>query len=205
VSGYGYTGQGNVGQADGAYRSETGQPSQGAGDDQSHHAEVGEEVARDTCSEVPGYEASASSCFNRARQIARSLNHLNLTADHLMLALTMDPGARRLLERVSDVTQLREAAMQRLGHYGSARSSSEQSSTPTSDLADIAKAARDAANEREQSVSISDLINAFPKSNGRLTYGSGDGDKAIALDGADRGGPRSSRRQLHDPDPGGGC
>jgi low affinity Fe/Cu permease len=145
------------------------------------HVEVTEEIMLDRRDEVPGYERSASICINRAQQIARSLNHTHLSADHLMLALTMDQNARRVLERVGDVTQLREAAMQRLGHFGSAKDSSDPSSNPTSDLADIAKAAREAANEREQSVAISDLINAFPKLNGRLTYGSGDGLQAVAL------------------------
>jgi len=60
-----------------------------------------------------------------------------------MLALTLDQNARRLLERVGDVTQLREAAMQKLGRYGSAKDTG---------LAEIARAAREAANEREQSV-----------------------------------------------------
>jgi ribosomal 50S subunit-associated protein YjgA (DUF615 family) len=143
--------------------------------------EVSEEITLDRRDEVPGYERSASICINRAQQIARSLNHTHLSADHLMLALTMDQNARRVLERVGDVTQLREAAMQRLGHFGSAKDSSDPSSNPTSDLADIVKAAREAANEREQSVAISDLINAFPKLNGRLTYGSGDGLHAVAL------------------------
>ncbi len=143
--------------------------------------EVSEEITLDRRDEVPGYERSASICVNRAQQIARSLNHTHLSTDHLMLALTMDQNARRVLERVGDVTQLREAAMQRLGHFGSAKDSSDPSSNPTSDLADIAKAAREAANEREQSVAISDLINAFPKLNGRLTYGSGDGLQAVAL------------------------
>ena len=143
----------------------------------------GEEVTLEPRNEVPGYQSSASACLNRARQIARSLNHISLSADHLMLALTLDQGARRLLERVGDVTQLREAAMQRLGHLSSARNNDEHSSAATSDLADITKAAREAANEREQSVAISDLINAFPKLNGRLSYGTSDGSQAIALMG----------------------
>ncbi|MGH6825389.1 Clp protease N-terminal domain-containing protein [Methyloceanibacter sp.] len=80
-------------------------------------ADAAEEVALDFDYDeaVPGFEASASDCFNRALKIARSLNHMSLSSDHLMLALTMDPSARRLLERVGDITQLREAAMQRLG------------------------------------------------------------------------------------------
>jgi hypothetical protein len=145
------------------------------------HAEIAEQVVLDRSDEIAGYEPSASTCINRGREIAQSLNHMSLSVDHLMLALTMDQNARRLLERVGDVTQLREAAMQRLGHYASARSGGEQNLSPTADLADIAKSARDAANEREQSVALSDLINAFPKLNGRLTYGTGDNFRATAL------------------------
>ena len=130
---------------------------------------------------VPGFEASASDCFNRALKIARSLNHMSLSSDHLMLALTMDPSARRLLERVGDITQLREAAMQRLGRMHSRFATGEPLPSQTSDLMDIRKAAREAASEREQLVAISDLINAFPQANGRLTYGSGDGSKAVVL------------------------
>jgi hypothetical protein len=51
----------------------------------------------------------------------------------------------------------------------------------TSDLVDIRRAAREAASEREQLVAISDLINAFPRADGRLTYGTGDGSKAVVL------------------------
>jgi hypothetical protein len=101
-----------------------------------------------------------------------------------MLALTMDPNARRLLERLGDVVQLRESAMQRLGrmHSRFSRNVDEESQSPTSDLVDIAKKAREAAAEREQLVAVSDLINAFPKANGGLTYGSGESSsKAIAL------------------------
>ena len=74
-------------------------------DDQSDAAE---EVSLDFeyDEDVPGFETSASNCLNRALQIARSLNHMSLSADHLMLALAMDPSARRLLERV-DIVQLR--------------------------------------------------------------------------------------------------
>ena len=46
---------------------------------------------------VPGFEAAASDCLNRALAIARSLNHIVLSSDHLMIALTMDPNARRQL------------------------------------------------------------------------------------------------------------
>jgi hypothetical protein len=74
--------------------------------------EVSHQGERD---QIPGLETSASDCFNRANRIARSLNHTNLSIDHLVLALTMDASARKLLERVADVAQVREMAMQRLG------------------------------------------------------------------------------------------
>lgn len=123
-----------------------------------------EEVSNDYDDDrVPGFEASASDCFNRARQIARSLNHADLSSDPLMLALIMDPTARRLLERVGDITELRETATQRVGRNYTKSSADPGSPQPTSDLGDVAKKARDAAAEREQLVSISDLINAFPK------------------------------------------
>ena len=146
-------------------------------------ADAAEEVTLDFDydEEVPGFETSASNCLNRALQIARSLNHMSLSADHLMLALAMDPSARRLLERVGDIIQLREAATQRLGRMHSRFTTGNSFPSKTSDLVDIQKAAREAASERDQLVAISDLINAFPQANGRLTYGSGDGSKAVVL------------------------
>jgi hypothetical protein len=147
------------------------------------HADAAEEVTLDFDydEDVPGFETSASDCLNRALQIARSLNHMSLSSDHLMLALTMDPNARRLLERVGDIVQLREAATQRLGRMHSRFATGESFPSQTSDLMDIRKAAREAAAEREQLVAISDLINAFQQVNGRLTYGTGDGSKAVVL------------------------
>lgn len=132
---------------------------------------------------VPGFETSASDCLKRAVQIARSLNHTDLSADHLMLALTMDENARRQLERVGELVQLREVAMERLGrnYTRSSTHSSDLSPVPTSDLADIGTRAREAAAERDQLVSISDLISAFPKENGRLTYAARAGTQALAL------------------------
>jgi hypothetical protein len=145
-------------------------------------AETAEEVARDLgYDQVPGFEVSASDCINRARQIARSLNHATLSSDHLMLALTMDQSARRLLERVGDVAQLRAVAMRKLGKNYDKSDAGDQTPAPTSDLADIGKKARDAAAEREQMVSISDLIGAFPKADGRLTYGAGESSRAVAV------------------------
>ena len=93
--------------------------SEAANSDSSRGAQAGgeaEEVTTDLGYEqVPGFETSASNCVNRARQIASSLNHSTFSSDHLMLALTMDQNARRLLERVGDVTQLRAIAMRKLG------------------------------------------------------------------------------------------
>jgi ClpA/ClpB-like protein len=158
-------------------------PADARPDGHAEAADAAEEVTLDFNYDeaVPGFEASASDCFNRALKIARSLNHVSLSSDHLMLALTMDPNARRLLERVGDITQLREAAMQRLGRMHSRFATGESLPSQTSDLMDIRKAAREAASERDQLVAISDLINAFQQVNGRLTYGSGDGSKAVAL------------------------
>lgn len=145
-------------------------------------SEAEEVAARDLgYDQVPGFELSASNCINRARQIASSLNHATFSSDHLMLALTMDQNARRQLERVGDVAHLRAVAMRRLGKNYNKSDAADRSPSPTSDLADIGKKAREAANEREQLVSISDLINAFPKENGRLTYGSGEGSRAVAV------------------------
>lgn len=148
-------------------------------------AEAAEELTLEFAYEAaPGFESSVSECFNHAGQIAQSLGHISLSSDHLMLALTMDPNARRLLERLGDVVQLRESAMQRLGtmHCRSSRNVDEGSKSPTSDLVDIAKKAREAAAERGQLVAVSDLINAFPKANQSLTYGTSEASsKAVAL------------------------
>ena len=125
--------------------------------------------------DVPGYEPAASDCLNRALQIARSLNHTSLSADHLMLALTMDQNARKLLERAGSINDLRETAMQRLGamNWKFSRPSGPDIHFPaqTSDLESVRKLALQAASEREQRVAISDLINAFPREDGRLAYG----------------------------------
>jgi hypothetical protein len=145
-----------------------------------HHDDISEVVPLDLDNEpVPGFEESASDCLNRALSIARNLNHAVLSSDHLMLALTLDSGGRRLLERVGDVTQLRDTAMKRLGAMHARYSSGEPAQT--ADLADLRQAAREAAAEREQLVAISDLVNAFPKADGRLTYASGGDAKARAL------------------------
>ncbi len=123
-------------------------------------------------------------CLNRALRIARSLNHTSLSADHLMLALTLDPTARRHLERVGDVALLREAAMLRLGktNWKYARGASVDANgdpSPTADFDEIRKVARDAAAERDQKVAISDLINGFQTESERLTYGRRDLAEAV--------------------------
>jgi hypothetical protein len=195
VSGYGYTSSGNVGQTGEPHRAENSQASQaapgaaanaqpanGGASAEAQGDGLGGEVTKKLGQdEVPGFETSASDCLNRARQIARSLNHTDLSSDHLMLALIMDQSARRALGRIGDVTQLREVAMQRLGKNYTKSSADDGSLRPTSDLSDIAKKARDSAAEREQLVSIFDLINAFSKANDRLTYASDEGSRAGAL------------------------
>ena len=164
---------------DTAQSAHVGAPADADGHD---HAEASAEPSFNY-DQVPDFETSASGCFNRAAQIAQSLNHTNLSSDHLMLALTMDPNARRLLERVGDINQLREAAMRRVSkmHSRLSRSADDQPLSPTSDLSDIAKRAREMAAEREQSVAISDLVAAFPRADGRLSYGSTDSSQAMAL------------------------
>ena len=161
-----------------------GQSAGGNGYDASEHAAsmaVGEVESAGTPidfeynEDVPGYEPAASDCLNRALQIARSLNHTSLSADHLMLALTMDQNARKLLERAGSINDLRETAMQRLGamNWKFSRPSGPDIHFPaqTSDLESVRKLALQAASERDQRVAISDLINAFPREDGRLAYG----------------------------------
>jgi hypothetical protein len=199
IPGFGYGNQGNSGQSDqpAIADNDRGRQAQaeppasphpagnGAGRSQSTDDSLdgnAEVVTRDLgYDQVPGFETSASNCVNRARQIAQSLSHATFSSDHLMLALTMEPSARRLLERVGDVTQLRAVAMRKLGKNYNKSDSGNQAPTPTADLADIGKRALQAAAEREQSVSISDLIDAFHHEGGRLTYGAGDGSRALAV------------------------
>ncbi len=68
--------------------------------------------------------------------------------------------------------------MQKLGKMHGRFSAGDPSQT--ADLADIRKLAREAAAEREQLVAISDLVNAFPRENGRLSYGAIDDLKSLA-------------------------
>ena len=143
--------------------------------------ELGEVVPMDLdySSRVPGFETSASDCFNHALSIARSLNHAILSTDHLMLALTMDEGARRLLSQAGDIARLREASMRRLGKMHSRFAAGDPAQT--SDLVDIRSAARASAAAREQLVAICDLVNAFPKENDRLIYGAPKNTRTVAL------------------------
>jgi len=163
---------------------ESSEGTSGSAEDARSEEHVEEVTADAERNQIPGLETTASACFKRANQIARSLNHSNLSTDHLMLALTMDQNARRLIERVGEVAQLREAAMQKLGknYTKSSRDVGNQPLPPTSDLADLAKAAREAAAEREQLIAISDLINAFPRANGRLVYGTSEVSSSAVID-----------------------
>jgi hypothetical protein len=136
---------------------------------------VAPKVALPFVDPLPDFEVTAADCLNRALQIAISLRHASVSSDHLMLALTMDPHARRQLQRVGDIGQLREAAMLRLGrmHWKFAMRGDDASRfpAPTSDVEEIRKLARRAAADREQKVAIADLINGFPMQDGRLVYG----------------------------------
>ena len=158
-----------------------GLPARGAPDEDSGTDSSGAEIAVPSAAALPlldplpDFESTAADCLNRALQIALSLGHASVSSDHLMLALTMDPHARRQLQRVGDIGQLREAAMLRLGrtHWKFAKRGDEPSRfpSPTSDLEEIRKLARGAAADREQKVAIADLVNAFPTKDGRLVYG----------------------------------
>jgi hypothetical protein len=141
------------------------------------------EVALHAIEAIPDFEPSAADCLNRALQVALSLGHASFSSDHLMLALTMDQQARRQLQRVGDIGQLREAAMLRLAkmHWKFARRADQMAlfPSPTSDLEEIRKAARRAAADRDQKVAINDLVNAFPMKDGRLVYGLRESSESI--------------------------
>ena len=67
------------------------------------------------------------------------------------------------------VLQIYSCIVKRVGRNYIKADADQSAPKPTSDLG-IAKKALDAAVEREQFVSISDPVNAFPKSNDRFTY-----------------------------------
>ena len=155
--------------------------------------------------EVPGFETSASNCLNRALQIARSLNHMSLSADHLMLALAMDPSARRLLERVGDIVQLREAATQRLGRMHSRFTTGDSFPSKTSDLVDIRKGsagsclgARPTGRDQRFDQRLSPGERPADLRLGRRLKGGG-------FDGADRAGSCPPRSRGHDKNRSGGA
>ncbi len=136
---------------------------------------VAPEIALPAVEAMPDFEPSAADCMNRALRVALSLGHASFSSDHLMLALTMDQHARKLLQRLADVGLLREAAMIRLGkmHWKFARRPDQPHLLPsaTSDLDEIHKAARNSAAERDQRIAVNDLVNAFPTKDGRIVYG----------------------------------
>ena len=120
---------------------------------------------------LPGFTKPASDCINKARRIARELNHTSVSAAHLTLALTLDPrSSRRLRDQGIDVDLVREAAVRYLAKYNCMYSSgalpamAEPKASP--DLTDIMEAATRFAQEREdeEEINISDLLDAFRKS-----------------------------------------
>jgi hypothetical protein len=148
---------------------------QGAEGPSGGEVAISPDIALPQIDAIPDFEPGAADCFNRALQIALSLGHASFSSDHLMLALTMDQQARKLLQRVGDIGQLREAAMIKLGkmHWKFARRPDrmDRFPSPTSDLEELRKMARHAAADRDQRVAINDLVNAFPTKDGRLVYG----------------------------------
>ena len=77
VTGYGYSSQGNVGQDNAPRGAETdaGHGAHGGAQAGAQVDDHAEDVAQDASYDVPGYEASAATCFKRAADIAKSLNH----------------------------------------------------------------------------------------------------------------------------------
>jgi hypothetical protein len=144
----------------------------------------------DLTGKLPGFTKPASDCINKARRIARELNHTSVSAAHLALALTLDPrSSRRLRDQDVDVDLVREAAVQFLAKYNSMYSSGTpavEEPQPAPDLSDILETATRFAQEREgeEEINISDLLDAFRKSGSRarLLYSPQDtSDQAPAI------------------------
>jgi hypothetical protein len=128
---------------------------------------------------LSNFTRPASDIINKARRIARELNHASVSAAHLALALTLDPrSSRRLRDQGVDVDLVREAAVRTLAKFNfmyasGAAAAAELRASP--DLADIREAAMRFAQERddEEEINISDLLDAFRKSGSgaKLIYG----------------------------------
>lgn len=134
----------------------------------------------------PNFSGDALDCLNRAAKLAYDLNHTCISSAHLLLAMTLDQRSRKMLERVGDVGQLRQGAMQVIGRmhwrYSEGRGEAEKlPNAVTADLWDIFEAAKHEADDRQQEVSTADLIRAFPKGGPgeELTYGAEDDYAAV--------------------------
>ena len=120
---------------------------------------------------LPNFTRPASDIINKARRIARELNHTSVSPAHLALALTLDSrSSRRLRDQGVDVDLAREAVVRYLAKYnctytsGALPPEAEPNASP--DLSDIMVAATRFAHEREdeEEINISDLLDAFRKS-----------------------------------------
>jgi hypothetical protein len=107
---------------------------------------------------------SAAACVEKARDIARLLNHTRVKAAHLILAMTLDEDISRKMQKDFDVDQARRAMLRRLGeaewHYDDTAGKGKPPQIGR-DLADVFAAAAAEANERDQEVSLFDLFRGF--------------------------------------------
>jgi hypothetical protein len=120
---------------------------------------------------LPRFTKPASDCINKARRIARELNHTSVSAAHLALALTLDQrSSRRLRDQGVDVDCVREAAVRNLAKfnfaYAAVSGSAVAESKASPDLASILESATRFPQEKddEEEINISDLLDAFRKS-----------------------------------------
>ncbi|MEG6507954.1 hypothetical protein V6C03_03125 [Methyloligella sp. 2.7D] len=105
----------------------------------------------------------AALCVARAIGIARAHNHTRLDASHLVLAMTLDPDISRKLQRVLDADVARRVMTRKLAEepwfVGTEDSSSELAMSPF--LAKVLSRASDVASERDQKVSLMDILYGF--------------------------------------------
>jgi ATP-dependent Clp protease ATP-binding subunit ClpA len=147
----------------------------GNGDALAEHGGNGEAPAMqfpdDRGGQLPNFTRPASDIINKARRIARELNHTSVSPAHLALALTLDSrSSRRLRDQGVDVDLAREAVVRHLAKYNCTYTSGalplEADPKASPDLSDIMVAATRFAHEREdeEEINISDLLDAFRKS-----------------------------------------
>ena len=124
---------------------------------------------------LPKCEARANNCLERAAEFASNLNQTCFDVHHLMLALTVDQRAGRMLGDVGDIKQLRDFAVEKIGKMHSqfaAGVTDSDGPLVTEDLWDLLLRAKQKADDRGQEVAISDLVEAFPTdTDGKLKYG----------------------------------